>query len=172
VPGERRRRPAQRCITWLDEPPARRHGPLAGKTLLVKDLIDTEGIRTTYGSRVYADHVPPRHATVVARVLAAGAAVVGKANLAEFAWGVLGTNDWYGTVHNPVRPGLTTGGSSSGNAAAIAVASATSGSARHRLLGRAARGGSDVGLKTRHGNVPRRLPALSVLRHRRPSGDP
>jgi Asp-tRNA(Asn)/Glu-tRNA(Gln) amidotransferase A subunit family amidase len=114
--------PLNAAITWLDEPlRSTDDGPLAGKTLLVKDLIDTEGIRTTYGSRVYADHVPPRHATVVARVLAAGAAVVGKANLAEFAWGVLGTNDWYGTVHNPVRPGLTTGGSSSGNAAAISA---------------------------------------------------
>ena len=55
------------------------------------------------------------------RALDAGAIVVGKANLPEFAWSVLGTNDWYGTVHNPVRPGRTTGGSSSGNAAALAA---------------------------------------------------
>ena len=61
--------PLNACITWLDEPlRSTDYGPLAGKTLLVKDLIDTEGIRTTYGSRVYADHVPPRHATVVERV--------------------------------------------------------------------------------------------------------
>ena len=65
--------------------------------------------------------MPERHASVVQRALDAGAAIVGKANLAEFAWGVLGTNEWYGTVHNPVRPGRTTGGSSSGNAAAIAA---------------------------------------------------
>jgi aspartyl-tRNA(Asn)/glutamyl-tRNA(Gln) amidotransferase subunit A len=109
-------------ITWLEEPLRRASsGPLAGRTLLVKDLIDTAGIRTTYGSRVYADHVPTRNATVVERVLDAGATILGKANLVEFAWGVLGTNQWYGTVHNPVRPGLTTGGSSSGNAAAIAA---------------------------------------------------
>ncbi len=95
-------------------------GPLAGRTLLVKDLIDTAGIRTTYGSRIYADHVPTRNATVVQRALDAGATILGKANLVEFAWGVMGTNPWYGTVRNPVRPGLTTGGSSSGNAAAIA----------------------------------------------------
>jgi Asp-tRNA(Asn)/Glu-tRNA(Gln) amidotransferase A subunit family amidase len=109
-------------ITWLDEP--LRHaaeGPLAGRTLLVKDLIDTAGIRTTYGSKVYADHVPERNATVVDRLLAAGAAVVGKANLVEFAWGVLGDNEFYGMVHNPVRPGRTTGGSSSGNGAALAA---------------------------------------------------
>ena len=109
-------------ITWLEEPlHGAREGPLAGRTLLVKDLVDTAGIRTTYGSRVYAEHVPSRHATVVQRALDAGATVVGKANLAEFAWGVLGANEWYGTVHNPVRPGRTTGGSSSGNAAAIAA---------------------------------------------------
>ena len=110
------------AITWLDEPlRGARGGPLAGRTLLVKDLIDTAGIRTTYGSRIYADHVPTRNATVVDRALEAGVTIVGKANLVEFAWGVLGTNEWYGTVHNPVRPGLTTGGSSSGNAAAIAA---------------------------------------------------
>jgi aspartyl-tRNA(Asn)/glutamyl-tRNA(Gln) amidotransferase subunit A len=109
-------------ITWLDEPlRGADDGPLAGRTLLVKDLIDTGGIRTTYGSRIYADHVPERHAVVVQRALDAGATILGKANLAEFAWGVLGSNEFYGTVHNPVRPGKTTGGSSSGNAAAIAA---------------------------------------------------
>jgi Asp-tRNA(Asn)/Glu-tRNA(Gln) amidotransferase A subunit family amidase len=109
-------------ITWLEEPLQRTaEGPLAGQTLLVKDLIDTAGIRTTYGSRIYADHVPTRSATVVELALDAGATIVGKANLVEFAWGVLGTNPWYGTVRNPARPGRTTGGSSSGNAAAIAA---------------------------------------------------
>jgi aspartyl-tRNA(Asn)/glutamyl-tRNA(Gln) amidotransferase subunit A len=110
------------AITWLDEPlTTTREGPLAGKTLLVKDLIETAGIRTTYGSRIYDDHVPARHASVVQRALDAGAAVVGKANLPEFAWSVLGINPWYGTVHNPLHPGKTTGGSSSGNAAALAA---------------------------------------------------
>lgn len=109
-------------ITWLDEPlRGAESGPLAGRSLLVKDLVDTAGVRTTYGSRLYADHVPDRHATVVQRALDAGATIVGKANLAEFAWGVLGANEFYGTVHNPVRPGRTTGGSSSGNAAAVAA---------------------------------------------------
>ncbi len=96
-------------------------GPLAGRTLLVKDLIDTAGIRTTYGSQIYADHVPERHATVVQRALDAARSIVGKGNLPEFAWGVLGANPWYGTVHNPLHPGKTTGGSSAGNAAAIAA---------------------------------------------------
>lgn len=114
--------PVNSAITWLEEPVRRTAaGALAGRTLLVKDLIDTAGIRTTYGSRLYAEHVPDRSAPVVDRALDAGAAVVGKANLAEFAWGVLGQNEWYGTVRNPTRPGRTTGGSSSGNAAAIAA---------------------------------------------------
>ena len=114
--------PYNAAITWLAEPLwSATDGPLAGRTLLVKDLIDTAGIRTTYGSQIYADHVPERHATVVQRALDAGATIVGKGNLPEFAWGVLGANPWYGTVHNPLHPGKTTGGSSAGNAAAIAA---------------------------------------------------
>ena len=109
-------------ITWLDEPlQTSTEGPLAGRTLLVKDLIDTAGIRTTYGSQIYGDHVPERTAPVVQRLLDAGAVLVGKANLPEFAWAVMGQNPFYGTVHNPAAPGKTTGGSSSGNAAALAA---------------------------------------------------
>ena len=96
-------------------------GPLHGKRLLVKDLIDTAGIRTTYGSKIYGDHVPRRTALAVERLVAAGAVVVGKANLHEFAWGVTSQNPWYGTVENPRHPGRTTGGSSGGNAAALAA---------------------------------------------------
>ena len=96
-------------------------GPLAGRTLLVKDLIDVAGVRTTYGSRIYADHVPTRTAPAAQRLLDAGAVLVGKANLPEFAWNVTGQNPWYGTVVNPAQPGRTTGGSSSGNAAALAA---------------------------------------------------
>ena len=96
-------------------------GRCTGKRLLVKDLIDTAGIRTTYGSKIYADHVPARTATAVERLVAAGAVVVGKANLHEFAWGVTSQNPWYGTVQNPRHPGRTTGGSSGGNAAALAA---------------------------------------------------
>jgi aspartyl-tRNA(Asn)/glutamyl-tRNA(Gln) amidotransferase subunit A len=103
------------------EPAEALAGPLHGKRLLVKDLIDTAGIRTTYGSKVYADHVPARTASTVERLVAAGAVVVGKANLHEFAWGVTSQNPWYGTVQNPVHPGRTTGGSSGGNAAALAA---------------------------------------------------
>jgi aspartyl-tRNA(Asn)/glutamyl-tRNA(Gln) amidotransferase subunit A len=145
------------AITWLDEPLQDVGvGPLAGRTLLVKDLIDTAGVRTTYGSRIYADHVPTRHASVVQRALDAGAAVVGKGNLPEFAWGVLGANPWYGTVHNPLHPGKTTGGSSAGNAAALAaglvdLALGTDTGCSIRLPSAAC---GTVGLKSRWGLLP------------------
>ncbi|MFN2628546.1 MAG: amidase [Gaiellaceae bacterium] len=103
------------------EPAPAGPGPLHGKRLLVKDLIDTAGIRTTYGSRIYAAHVPRRTAPAVQSLVAAGAVIVGKANLHEFAWGVTSQNPWYGTVGNPRHPGRTAGGSSGGNAAALAA---------------------------------------------------
>jgi Asp-tRNA(Asn)/Glu-tRNA(Gln) amidotransferase A subunit family amidase len=103
------------------EPEEARPGPLRGKRLLVKDLIDTAGVRTTYGSQIYGDHVPDRTAPAVTRLLDAGAVLVGKSNLPEFAWAVMGQNPFYGTVHNPAAPGKTTGGSSSGSAAALAA---------------------------------------------------
>jgi aspartyl-tRNA(Asn)/glutamyl-tRNA(Gln) amidotransferase subunit A len=96
-------------------------GPLAGVTLLVKDLFDTAGIRTTYGSSIYAEHVPVRTAPAVERLEAAGAIIVGKSNLDEFAWGVTGQNPHWGNVGNPLRPGRVAGGSSAGNAAGLAA---------------------------------------------------
>jgi aspartyl-tRNA(Asn)/glutamyl-tRNA(Gln) amidotransferase subunit A len=112
--------PYNALITAVEPEPAK-SGPLEGKRLLVKDLIDTAGIRTTYGSQIYGDHVPERTAPAVTRLVDAGAVVVGKANLPEFAWAVMGQNPFYGTVHNPAAPGKTTGGSSAGNAAALAA---------------------------------------------------
>jgi len=103
------------------EPGDPRPGLLSGRTLAVKDLFDTAGVRTTYGSRIYAQHVPERTAVAVRRLLDAGAVLVGKTHLPEFAWSVLGQNPWYGTCHNPTHPGRTTGGSSSGSAAALAA---------------------------------------------------
>ena len=103
------------------EPVEPRPGPLSGRTLAVKDLFDTAGIRTTYGSRIYGEHVPERNAVAVQRLLDAGATLVGKTHLPEFAWSVLGQSPWYGTCHNPAHPGKTTGGSSSGSAAALAA---------------------------------------------------
>lgn len=96
-------------------------GRLAGVPLLVKDLIDTAGVRTTYASAIYAEHVPGRSAPAVAALEAEGAIVVAKANADEFAWGVSGQNVHFGDVVNPRRPDRIAGGSSAGNGAALAA---------------------------------------------------
>ena len=130
-------------------------GRLAGVPVLVKDLIDTAGVRTTYASSIYADHVPQRSAPSVTALEAEGAIVVGKANADEFAWGVCGQNTFYGDTVNPIAPDRVAGGSSSGNAAALAagmvplaLGTDTGGSVR---LPAAACG--VVGLKTARGAV-------------------
>ena len=92
-----------------------------GPLLAVKDLFDTAGVRTTYGSKVFADHVPDATASAVLRLERAGYESVGKANLHEFAWGITSENPHYGSVPNPVAPGRIAGGSSGGNAAALAA---------------------------------------------------
>jgi aspartyl-tRNA(Asn)/glutamyl-tRNA(Gln) amidotransferase subunit A len=96
-------------------------GRLAGVPLLVKDLIDTAGVRTTYGSAMHADHVPERTAASVEALEAEGAIVVGKANCDEFAWGTCGQNAFWGDPVNPAAPDRIAGGSSSGNAVALAA---------------------------------------------------
>ena len=113
--------------------------PGPGIRLAVKDLFDTAGVRTTYGSAVFAEHVPTETAEAVRRLEAAGYANVGKANLHEFAYGVTSQNAHYGTVPNPAAPGRTSGGSSGGIAAAIAAGLADAGA---RAPTRAARSGS------------------------------
>jgi len=96
-------------------------GPLAGVPLLVKDLFDTAGMRTTYGSSIFSDHVPAGTARAVTLLEEAGAIVIGKANLHEFAWGTTSQNPHFGFVQNPFRPGKSPGGSSGGNGAALAA---------------------------------------------------
>ena len=91
------------------------------RRLAVKDLFDTAGVRTTYGSAVFSDHVPGESAEAVLRLEAAGWVDAGKANLHEFAYGVTSQNLHYGVVPNPAHPGLTAGGSSGGSAAALAL---------------------------------------------------
>jgi aspartyl-tRNA(Asn)/glutamyl-tRNA(Gln) amidotransferase subunit A len=102
---------------FLAEPEARAEG----KRLAVKDLFDTARLTTTYGSIVYADHVPERSAEAVTRLEAAGYVNVGKTNLHEFAYGITSVNPHFGTVPNPRYPGRMAGGSSGGSAAAIAA---------------------------------------------------
>ena len=92
----------------------------AGTTLAVKDLFDTAGLVTTYGSAIFADHVPDETAEAVRRLESAGYANVGKTNLHEFAYGVTSENPHFGTVPNPIAPGRSAGGSSGGSAAAVA----------------------------------------------------
>src|SRR5437588_2723821 len=95
--------------------------PREGIRLAVKDLFDTAGLTTTYGSIVYADHVPAKTAEAVSRLEAAGYAHIDKTNLHEFAYGITSANPHYGTMPNPSAPGRTTGGSSGGSAAALAA---------------------------------------------------
>ena len=104
--------------------------PSSGIRLAVKDLFDTAGLTTTYGSVIFADHVPDRSAEAVSRLEAAGYADVGKTNLHEFAYGTSSQNPHFGTVPNPAAPGRLAGGSSGGSAAALAagLADATLGS--------------------------------------------
>ncbi len=95
--------------------------PLLGIPVAVKDNYDMEQVRTTYGSSMFAHHLPRETADCVRRVEAAGALVVGKTNLHEFAWGITGENPHYGPCHNPWDHARIAGGSSSGSAAAVAL---------------------------------------------------
>jgi len=100
---------------------ARPDTPADGIPLAVKDLLDTAGLTTTYGSGIFAEHVPAKSAECVVRLEAAGYANVGKTNLHEFAYGTTSENPHFGTVPNPLGPGRIAGGSSGGSAAALAA---------------------------------------------------
>jgi amidase len=95
--------------------------PLFGVPVSIKDLAPTKGIRTTWGSKIFADHVPDADALVVERLKAAGAIVVGKTNTPEFGAGGNTFNAVFGATRNPWNPALTCGGSSGGAAVALAT---------------------------------------------------
>lgn len=98
-----------------------RGGPLFGVPTAIKDLVDTAGVRTTYGSAAYADHVPTVDAHSVTRLRAAGTVSVGKTNTPEFGCCCYTDNDLAGPARNPWDPALGAGGSSGGAAVAVAL---------------------------------------------------
>src|ERR1700677_32195 len=96
-------------------------GPLHGIPIAHKDLMWTKGIRTTSGSKLFADFVPDRDAVVVERLAGAGAVMVGKAGLHELAYGITSDNPHFGTIRNPCNPEHSPGGSSGGSGVAVAT---------------------------------------------------
>jgi len=102
----------------------RYRGPLHGIPVAVKDLFATKGIRTTAGSRILADWIPDEDATVVRRLREAGAVLLGKLGLHEFAYGISSVNPHFGDVHNPWDTTKIPGGSSGGSAVAVVAGEA------------------------------------------------
>lgn len=96
-------------------------GPLHGIPIGLKDLFDTAGVKTTCGSAVFASRIPSEDAEVVRRLKAAGAVIVGKHNMHEFAYGATSIPTHFGAVHNPWNLDRIAGGSSGGSAAAVAA---------------------------------------------------
>lgn len=95
-------------------------GPLAGVPISIKDLLDTDDMPTTYGSRHFQSHRPGISANVVQRLRAAGAIILGKTNLHEYAYGTTSENSHYGDSRNPWNRAKITGGSSGGSASSVA----------------------------------------------------
>ena len=96
-------------------------GPLHGIPLALKDILDTAGVRTTAASALFKERIPAEDAEVVRRLKDAGAVLLGKQNLHEFAYGGSSMVSYYGEVHNPWNPAYIAGGSSGGSAAAVAA---------------------------------------------------
>ncbi|MBU2963727.1 amidase [Citreicella sp. C3M06] len=115
-------RPREELIAEAEAHESAPHpGPLAGMPIAVKDLVETQGIRTTFGSPVFADHVPEADALVAARLKAAGAILIGKTNTPEWGHGSHSFNPIFGATRNPYDLTRSAGGSSGGAGAALAT---------------------------------------------------
>ncbi len=132
-------------------------GPLHGIPVALKDLFNTGGVRTTSGSRIFDNFIPERDCTVAARFHQAGAILLGKLNMHQFAYGPTGENPDYGHMHNPWNLDLITGGSSggSGSAAAAGQCTITTGSDTGGSIRIPAALCGIVGLKPTYGLVSR-----------------
>ena len=139
-------------------------GPLHGIPVALKDLYNTGGVRTTSGSRIFDTFIPTEDCTVAAKFQQAGAILLGKLNMHQFAYGPTGENPDYGHMHNPWNPDMVTGGSSggSGSAAAAGQCTITTGSDTGGSIRIPAALCGIVGLKPTYGLVSRYgLSALS-----------
>ena len=147
-------------------------GPLHGVPLGIKDLFDVAGVPTTMGSQILRHNVPTRDATVVERLKTAGAVILGKQNLHEFAFGITSENPHYGVVRNPWDLDRVPGGSSGGTAAAVAagLCAAGMGSDTGASIRAPASFCGTVGLKPTYGRVSRAgaLPLAWSLDHAGP----